>query len=97
LEIKIEDFGLVMHELEACQVMCKLLLATRYLVNGHILDVAFRYLRVSDLVMVTATEGWIKSEGQGRVNGIEDSIFDGPHAEVVAWMTGLYREETNIQ
>jgi hypothetical protein len=84
-----------MHELEACQVMCKLLLATRYLVNSHILDVSFGYLRVPDLVMVTATEGWIKSEGQGRVNGIDGSIFDGPHAVVVAWMRGLYPDRND--
>ncbi|PIG87433.1 C-4 methylsterol oxidase [Aspergillus arachidicola] len=40
LEIEIENVRLVMPELEACQVMCKLLLATRYLVNSHILDVS---------------------------------------------------------
>ena len=85
----------MMHELEACQVVCKLLLATRYLVNSHSLDVSFGYLRVEDLVMVTAAEGWIKSEGQGRVNGIDGSIFDGPHAVVVAWMRGLCPDRNN--
>lgn len=84
-----------MHELEACQVMCKLLLATRYLMNSHILDVSFGYLRVPDLVMVTATEVWIKLEGQGRVNGINGSIFDGLHAVVIAWMRGLYPDQSN--
>ncbi|KAB8211794.1 hypothetical protein BDV34DRAFT_219008 [Aspergillus parasiticus] len=53
LEIEIENVRLVMPELEACQVMRKLLLATRYLVNSHILDVSFGYLRVPDLVVVT--------------------------------------------
>ena len=85
----------MMHELEACQVMCKLLLAARYLVNSHISEVSFGYLRVPDLVMVTATEVWIKSEGQGRVNGIDGSIFGGLHAVVVAWMRGVYPDRNN--
>lgn len=63
--------------------MCELLLATRYLVKSHILHVPFGHLHVRDLVMVHATEGWIKSEGQGRLKGIHGSIFDRTHAVVV--------------